>query len=257
MSPDWSSNPISIPFARLDNPQTLNRYSYVGNNPLNRFDPNGHLECGSGGASPTASNGVLSAIGGFFHGVACAVANAFSGRGGSSSDNTSVTTEQHDNFTPEQMGVAPQQQQSQTSSSLFRRPDYYSISAQAGFANPALSFVPQTKNFFFNAQAGAPKGFGVMATAGWSLSRRPEAYLGGRGVGGCAAYVVAGCYGYSPGGGGEAVELGLGTPTIGVTAGYAIDWDSYTQSLYDSIPVNQTGTIPGPNGLTLDDPLNP
>jgi len=42
MSPDWSVNPVSIPFARLDNPQTLNLYGYVGNNPLRRFDSNGH-----------------------------------------------------------------------------------------------------------------------------------------------------------------------------------------------------------------------
>jgi hypothetical protein len=32
MSPDWSVNPIPIPFARLDNPQTLNLYVHVGNN---------------------------------------------------------------------------------------------------------------------------------------------------------------------------------------------------------------------------------
>jgi RHS repeat-associated protein len=42
MSPDWSSNPVSIPFARLDNPQTLNLYGYVGNNPLRYFDRYGH-----------------------------------------------------------------------------------------------------------------------------------------------------------------------------------------------------------------------
>jgi len=42
MSPDWSSTPAAIPFADPADPQSLNQYSYVKNNPLNRTDPNGH-----------------------------------------------------------------------------------------------------------------------------------------------------------------------------------------------------------------------
>jgi len=42
MSPDWSAVPVPVPFADLANPQSLNLYSYVGNNPLNRTDPFGH-----------------------------------------------------------------------------------------------------------------------------------------------------------------------------------------------------------------------
>jgi hypothetical protein len=44
MSPDWSSSPIALPYASLGNPQSLNLYSYVGNNPLTRTDPNGHCD---------------------------------------------------------------------------------------------------------------------------------------------------------------------------------------------------------------------
>ena len=42
MSPDWSVKAEPVPYAKLDNPQTLNLYAYVGNNPLSRFDPDGH-----------------------------------------------------------------------------------------------------------------------------------------------------------------------------------------------------------------------
>jgi len=42
MSPDWSKTPSGVPYAILSNPQTLNLYSYVLNNPLTHFDPDGH-----------------------------------------------------------------------------------------------------------------------------------------------------------------------------------------------------------------------
>jgi len=45
LSPDWSAKVYPVPYAKLDNPQTLNLYAYVGNNPLNRFDPDGHYSC--------------------------------------------------------------------------------------------------------------------------------------------------------------------------------------------------------------------
>jgi len=43
-SPDWSATPQPIPYADLTDPQTLNLYSYVRNNPLSKADPDGH--CG-------------------------------------------------------------------------------------------------------------------------------------------------------------------------------------------------------------------
>lgn len=42
MSPDWSAQAEPVPYANLDNPQSLNLYAYVGNNPLGRVDANGH-----------------------------------------------------------------------------------------------------------------------------------------------------------------------------------------------------------------------
>ena len=42
ISPDWSAQEEPIPYGRLDDPQSLNLYGYVRNNPLARFDPDGH-----------------------------------------------------------------------------------------------------------------------------------------------------------------------------------------------------------------------
>jgi RHS repeat-associated protein len=42
MSPDWSAKEEPVPYAKLDNPQSLNLYAYVGNNPLSQADSDGH-----------------------------------------------------------------------------------------------------------------------------------------------------------------------------------------------------------------------
>jgi RHS repeat-associated protein len=43
-SPDWSEKPEAVPYADLENPQTLNLYSYMRNNPLSGTDPDGHCD---------------------------------------------------------------------------------------------------------------------------------------------------------------------------------------------------------------------
>ena len=66
MSPDWASNPVTVPFANIYDPQSLNLYSYTGNNPLNRFDPDGHLDC-SGGATQDVACAVTAAAKSVWH----------------------------------------------------------------------------------------------------------------------------------------------------------------------------------------------
>ena len=44
-SPDWSASPQPVPYADLGDPQSLNLYGYVRNNPLSLTDPTGHVEC--------------------------------------------------------------------------------------------------------------------------------------------------------------------------------------------------------------------
>jgi len=42
LSPDWSEEPDTVPYAEFENPQTLNLYSYARNNPVINDDPDGH-----------------------------------------------------------------------------------------------------------------------------------------------------------------------------------------------------------------------
>jgi len=42
MTPDWALRPIAVPYAVFGDPQTLNLYTYVENEPLNRIDADGH-----------------------------------------------------------------------------------------------------------------------------------------------------------------------------------------------------------------------
>ena len=44
MSPDWAATPAAVPYANLADPQSLNLYEYVANNPVGRADFDGHLE---------------------------------------------------------------------------------------------------------------------------------------------------------------------------------------------------------------------
>jgi RHS repeat-associated protein len=50
LSPDWSAQEEPVPYAKLDDPQTLNLYGYLRNNPLGGIDADGH--CGSGPNDP-------------------------------------------------------------------------------------------------------------------------------------------------------------------------------------------------------------
>src|ERR1700740_3437144 len=43
MSPDWSAKVAPVPYAKPDNPQSLNLYAYVLNNPLIHVDADGHI----------------------------------------------------------------------------------------------------------------------------------------------------------------------------------------------------------------------
>ena len=68
MSPDWASKPEAVPYSSLDNPQSLNLYGYVLNNPLSHADADGHccdpmdvLNFAAGAANAFGSDNLLGA----------------------------------------------------------------------------------------------------------------------------------------------------------------------------------------------------
>jgi RHS repeat-associated protein len=54
MSPDWSATVEPVPYSKLDDPQSLNLYAYMLNNPLGGVDPDGH--CGVGPSDPCTAS---------------------------------------------------------------------------------------------------------------------------------------------------------------------------------------------------------
>ncbi len=42
MSADWAAKPTTVPYAQFNDPQSLNLYAYVKNNPIGIADPDGH-----------------------------------------------------------------------------------------------------------------------------------------------------------------------------------------------------------------------
>jgi len=65
MSPDWAEKPEDVPYATMGDPQSLNLYNYVGNNPLSRADADGHMPDWVKGVW----DGVKSGVGDTVHGL--------------------------------------------------------------------------------------------------------------------------------------------------------------------------------------------
>jgi len=62
MTPDWAAKPIDVPYADFGNPQSLNLYSYVKNNPTTTRDEDGHCAedaCIGEGAVVAIATGVV------------------------------------------------------------------------------------------------------------------------------------------------------------------------------------------------------
>lgn len=56
MSPDWSAKEEPVPYAKLDDPQTLNLYAYVRNHPTELVDADGHQDAPAAASSSSSSS---------------------------------------------------------------------------------------------------------------------------------------------------------------------------------------------------------
>lgn len=54
MTPDWAAKATAVPYAVFGNPQSLNLYSYVLNNPLRHIDADGHYELNASNCADNA-----------------------------------------------------------------------------------------------------------------------------------------------------------------------------------------------------------
>jgi RHS repeat-associated protein len=61
MTPDWSASAQAVPYAEFGDPQSLNLYTYVRNNPLSRIDADGHKDWCAGSGAGTLACGVQTA----------------------------------------------------------------------------------------------------------------------------------------------------------------------------------------------------
>jgi RHS repeat-associated protein len=61
-TPDWSERPQVVPYARLEDPQTLNLFTYVRNNPLATGDADGHTDYYTTAGKPLGNDGVNNGV---------------------------------------------------------------------------------------------------------------------------------------------------------------------------------------------------
>jgi RHS repeat-associated protein len=246
--PDWASKAEAVPYANLADPQSLNLYAYVHNNPVSALDPDGHcnhfipgtMECEEGGTDenlPYASQDVIAAHHqaaaqhdeqdtstkgtGFLGRLKQRFTNLFSGHGFKTN-----------------MQLMPV-----VTSRLVPTPDFYSLNGSIGYLAGSVSYVPATNNVIVSPGGSAPKSpFAFSATVGWSND--PEGYLTGPSGGGCAFYGIGGCAGVSTSGA-TAKQFGIGNPQWGFSGGYGLDWNSTSLGMYESMPVVESNGAVG------------
>jgi RHS repeat-associated protein len=71
ITPDWSANPVPVPYADLNDPQSLNQYSYVRDLPTTQVDQDGH----DGGTAAAVWGIFFGGFGGAAEGTAASAAS--------------------------------------------------------------------------------------------------------------------------------------------------------------------------------------
>jgi RHS repeat-associated protein len=239
MSPDWSAKEDPVPYAQIDDPQSLNLYSYVRNNPLTRIDPDGHFSCGGENAK----------------GISCQFLNNWDKEHGVGQDGAQ---QQSSNSSSKGTGFWSHvgnllhghswnygMRESVTMRIL---PNFYSASAEAGPLSQSVSYVPSTNNLYYSPGAGT--GSGISLTAGWATD--PNGFAGGPSGSVCVFYGVGGCGGISTSGD-YAGQVGVGIGGWGAAAGYGIDpVQTMINGMVEGQPADPLATNVG--GIYMEDP---
>jgi RHS repeat-associated protein len=244
MSPDWSAAVEPVPYTNLANPQSLNLYSYVLNNPLTWFDSSGHVGLPLNGGEPEQ----------------CDANPALDGCASPDDTNTSAQKQIGSSSSALWQGLKQRfsnffhrhgfktDAQLQFVSSVRILPNFYSASVEAGPLSQSVSYVPSTNNLYYSPGMGF--GSGIAVTAGWATD--PNGFSGGWSASGCFFDGIGGCGGLTPGGD-FAGQLGVGVGAWGAAGGYGVDLvDTVGMGMAEGEPVDPLATKVG--DVYMEDP---
>jgi RHS repeat-associated protein len=142
MSADWTAAPSSVPYATLTNPQSLNLYAYVGNDPVDGQDADGHARSIANYIQPTSSLAWISgADTGFLYDPGATIRSP-----GTYFPPTSSPTPSQDSSTPassqQQAGIGPIPGYSETGANSWRASNDSVFTAVANEYNGLLYLSP-------------------------------------------------------------------------------------------------------------------
>ncbi len=177
MSPDWSAAPVPVPYADLTDPQTLNLYGYVRNNPLSHADADGHCCSAEWNFFKAEVRGVWNATGGGVVALGRSVVSGEAGRNIATTANLAV-------HSPGAIGEAGKQFGSQMVSTVKAaaqgNPEAIgeTVGTAALFAAPyAKGILPSKTTTMFRAVDGAELG-DINASGAFKASPNGTEYKG-------------------------------------------------------------------------------
>jgi len=230
MSPDWSKTPQGVPYADLTNPQSLNLYQYMRNNPLGGVDKDGHCPGWLQGVCDFGQSRLNAATGNGWNTNAQLAAQA--------QPQANVTTTQSYSIAnlPDMTTV----QVAPFSNEVIQAGGNY------GIGSGGLSYVPSSGNIFMTGGVGPPSDPGVFLGAGTTNNLDQSGFT----VGGSAFFGPGGGVSGDPTEGNYTTLMGVGTPGASVmTTGWTVPIGSVPAATFNmGLP-----TIPAQSATQLSE----
>jgi RHS repeat-associated protein len=218
MSPDWSKTPQGVPYADLTNPQSLNLYQYMRNNPLGGVDKDGHC--------PGWLQGVCN--------LGQDIWNAATGNGWNTNAQLAAQQQPQGNVTWTQTFDLSNLPQTTTVQAAPFSNEVIQAGGNYGVGSAGLSYVPSTGNVFMTGGVGPPSDPGVFLGAGTTTNLDQSGYT----VGGSAFYGIGGGVSGNPVEGDSTTLFGVGTPgASAMTTGWTVPIGSVPAATFNmSLP---------------------